>query len=150
MSLSETLKFVHVLFAVVWVGGGIFLYIATWRSKKGPLAHKLAMARNGEIAGRIFMLSGIVVLAMGVWMVLDTDAYDFSQAWILIGLIGLIASAALGGAFFDPQSKATVADYEVGDEAAGDARLAKIINVATLDLLLLIVIVWAMVVKPGL
>lgn len=150
MSLFETLKFIHVLFAVIWVGGGIFIYITGWRARKGPVAHKLAMSRNAEISGRIFMISSIVVLAMGVWMVLDTDGYEFTQAWILIGLIGLIISAALGGAFFDPQGKATIAAYEAGDEAAGDALLARILNVATFDLILLIVIVWAMVAKPGL
>jgi uncharacterized membrane protein len=150
VSLFETLKFIHVLFAVTWVGGGIFLVVTVMRSRGGPLAHKLAMARNIEVAGRIFMISGIVVLAMGIWMVLDTSAYEFSQAWILIGLIGLLASALTGGRFFDPQAKALIAEYEAGDEAAGDARTARILRVAYLDQILLLVIVWAMVVKPGL
>lgn len=150
MSLFETLKLIHVLFAITWVGGSIFLIITVVRSRTGPPAHKLAMARNTEVAGRVFMISGIVVLAMGVWMVLDTAAYEFSQAWILIGLAGLIASAALGGAYFGPQSAALVAEYEAQDESAGDARVGRIVKVAYLDLLVLIVVVWAMVAKPGL
>jgi uncharacterized membrane protein len=149
VSLFETLKFVHVLSSVVWVGGGIFIYITGRRAQRGPLAHKLAMARNADVAGRVFMVSGIIVLAMGIWMVIDRPGYEFTQAWIVIGLVGLLTSAGLGGAFFGPQTQANIAEYEAGDEAAGDARLARILNVATFDLLLLIVVVWAMVVKPG-
>lgn len=109
------------------------------------------MSRNIEFVGaRIFNPAGIVVLAFGIWMVLDLDVYEFSQAWIIIGIGGLAASALLGALYFGPQSKTLVAEYEAGDETAGDARLARVANMAVLDNAILFFVVWAMVAKPGL
>lgn len=150
MNTFEWLKFIHVLVAVIWVGGGTFLMIMAHRAKRGPLAHKIAMTKNADLAGRIFMVSGIIVLAMGIWMVIDTEIYEFSQLWILIGIVGLVISALIGALFFGPQGQTLIAEYEAGSEAAGDKRLARIANVAVLDIFLLYVIVWAMVAKPGL
>lgn len=148
MTLFDTLKFLHVLAAIVWVGGGILQTILVWRVRKADPAHRLGLARDMRAMGdKVFGAATAAVLLFGVWMVIDREAFAFGDTWIIIGLAGLVLSSAIGGAFFAPKGKALVAKLEGGE--AADDLLRAISRVALVDQLLLLVVVWAMVVKPG-
>ena len=150
MTLSETYKLIHVLAAIVWVGGGTLTLVFTWRALAADRDHRLGFARDVEVlSNRVFAPASIVALLFGILMVLDIDAFDFSQAWILIGLIGLAVSVVLGMGYFGPQSKRLVAEIESNDPKA-EGRLGLIAKVSVLDMAILYVVVWAMVAKPGL
>jgi hypothetical protein len=75
--------------------------------------------------------------------------YDWDQAWISFGFGGVLVGVVLGVAFSGPQGKALVSELKSGDSAA-QARGIRIGRVSVLELLILIVVVWAMVFKPGL
>jgi hypothetical protein len=58
-----------------------------------------------------------------------------------------VLSGAISGAFFAPKTKALVARLESGESA--DKLLGVISRVALVDQVILLVVVWAMVAKPG-
>ncbi len=142
-------KLIHVLAAVVWVGGAAFLTIYGMRMALAAVSDRIAFARQALFAGRVFMISAIAVLGAGVGLVID-GPWEWSDAFISIGFLGIALGAVLGPAFYAPQSKALIADLESGDEAAAEARSKRMGMVSTLEVVFLFVVIWAMVYKPGL
>ena len=104
---------------------------------------------NSQVAGRVFSISGGVVLLAGVWLVARVDFWEFSHAWISIGFLGVAAGFILGIGFYAPQTRALITAIKENDPAAA-AITKRIALVSNLELLLLVVVVWAMVFKPGL
>jgi uncharacterized membrane protein len=150
MTLSETYKLIHVLAAIVWVGGGTLGLVFTWRSLAAEREHRLGFARDMEVlANRVFAPASIIALLFGILLVLEVDAFEFSDTWVLIGIIGLAASVAVGMGFFGPQTKRLIAELESNDPKA-EGRLGMIAKMSVLDLTIVYVVVWAMVAKPGL
>jgi len=150
METFEIYKFLHVSLAIIWVGGGIFGAIVTERAKAATPAHTLGIARDMEFAAkRVFAPAAMLTLVFGILMVLDADAFEFEQAWIVIGIGAVAISAVLGMAYLAPQTTKLVAELESGD-ANASTRLKAISRVSLIDLVILLVAVWAMIVKPGL
>ena len=93
----------------------------------------------------MYAISGAVILIAGVWLVADSDVWEFSDGFVALGMAAVIIGAVLGAAFFGPQSLKAAVAYEAGEEAVGDALMKRIVIVARLEMLLLVVTVWAMV-----
>lgn len=149
MTLFETLKLIHILAATAWIGGGILGLIYTERAKKAEAVHRLGIARDMEFAAqRVFSPAAGLTLIFGILMVLEHDGFEFTQAWILVGLSAIALSAIMGMGFLGPQSKRLVTEIEADDPGAV-GRLRAIARVAYLDNAILLVAVWAMVFKPG-
>lgn len=150
MTLLETYKLLHVLAAIVWVGGGILTLVFTWRALGADREHRLGLARDTEfLANRVFAPAAMVALLFGILMVLEVDAYEFTDTWIVIGFTGLVLSTILGMAYYPPQSKRLITEITESDPKA-EGRLATIAKVSTIDMAILVTVVWAMVAKPGL
>jgi uncharacterized membrane protein len=152
-SLYQWLMFLHVLAAMIWVGGLVVLialsgYLLRAGDPKAIAGFSGSLRRIGPLT---LAPSTIAVVSLGIGLVLDSDgAWRFSQAWVILAL-ALFAAAFLIGAAF--QSRAAIALQRAAD--AGDGELAarhlrrwswgmRVI------LLLLVVITWDMVVKPAL
>ena len=148
MTLFETLKLLHVLAATIWVGGGILQTTYVVRSARADAAHRLGVARDMVFLGsKVFGPASGLAFIFGVWMVIERPAIAFGDTWIVIGLVGFALSSIVGGAFFSPKGKALLAELEAGKP--GDALLRTITRVAFVDQVILLVVVWAMVVRPG-
>ena len=150
MTKFEVFKFLHVTAAIIWVGGAILGAFFTERAKKAEPAHRLGIVRDMEfVSRRMFAPAAMAALLFGVLMVLEADVIDFDQTWIILGSGGIVVSTILGLGYLGPQAKKLAAELAAGDAAAG-GRLTAISRVAQLDLFVLLVVVWAMVAKPGL
>jgi uncharacterized membrane protein len=148
VSFDETLKFLHVLLAVVWVGGGVLTTILAGRARKAEASHRIALTHDIDfVASRVFAPTAILAGVFGVWMVLKTAAWSFGDTWIVIGLSGFVASAVLGMAYLGPSTKKLAAEYEGG--GSGEPLFGRILLASRLDLLILLVVIWAMITKPG-
>ncbi len=143
------LKFIHVLFAILWVGGGLLVGILGMRMQKANPERVIHFTEHTQVGGRVFSISGAVILIAGVWLVARVDFWEFSQAWISIGFLGVAVGFVLGIAFYAPQARLLITAIKENDPAAG-AIAKRIGMVSTLELVLLVVVVWAMVFKPGL
>lgn len=152
MTLIELLTVVHISAAIVWLGGSFMLWILFQRSQKSrDEATVVGLASSAEFIGKaVFNPAGIITLAAGIWLVAEIG-YSFSETWISIGFLGIILGAGLGIAFY-PRALRRVKEGIEAEGLTGNDTLAALRTlrvVSTLEWILLLVVVWAMVVKPG-
>jgi uncharacterized membrane protein len=145
------LKFLHILGATVWLGGGAALILAGIRTRKST--DPGAVAEFGQVVQYVGMrLLGpawIMLLITGVWMVLVSAAWKFSQLWVLLAL-GLFALAFLIGVAY--LSRVGIQLARMGSSAQatdGAALVGRWILGYGLVVAVLVVAVWDMVFKPG-
>jgi uncharacterized membrane protein len=153
VDLYEVLKTIHVLAAVIWVGGGVMGHIIAGRAFRSNETAKVASAgADAEWVGtRVFFPASMVLLASGIWMVVISDAWNFGDLWIVVGIAGYAASAINGMAFLGPVSK------RVGEMAASSdsvtpelrSQLDRLMVLSRVDLTILILVVIDMVIRPG-
>lgn len=152
MTLANILKLVHIISAMVWIGGEIMLGVLFERAQRSRDVGTLrGLLSQGEFIGKaIFNPAGIITLAAGVWLGIEGD-YDFGEAWISIGFVGIAVGAILGMAFYPKVFNRGLAGIDAGglDGAETQASLKSLRLVSTIELLVLLVVVWAMVFKPG-
>ncbi len=152
MTLADTLKLVHIISVSVWIGGEIMLGILFERAQRSRDEGTLrGLLSQGDFIGKaVFNPAGIITLAAGVWLGIEGD-YDFGEAWISIGFVGIAVGAILGMAFYPRVFNRGLAGIEAGgiDGSETQASLKSLRLVSTLELLVLLVVVWAMVFKPG-
>ena len=152
MTLADTLKLVHIISVSVWIGGEIMLGILFERAQRSRDEGTLrGLLSQGDFIGKaVFNPAGIITLAAGIWLGIEGD-YDFGEAWISMGFVGIAVGAILGMAFYPRVFKRGLAGIEAGgiDDSETRASLKSLRLVSTIELLVLLVVVWAMVFKPG-
>ena len=152
-TMYELAVLLHVVAAVFWVGGGLYAQIvATRLANAGNDTATAAFTSQIEWSGlRLFMPSSLVVLAAGVYMVVDNDAWAFSQTWVWLSLGIYALSFIIGMAFLGPTSGklAQVLTESGASDPEYKAMLRRLMMVSRVDVLALFVVVALMVLKPG-
>jgi uncharacterized membrane protein len=142
--LYTLLKLLHVLGAIVWVGGSLVLALSTIRHLRQEEPGTVAvMLRQNAFVGQYAMgpaaaltlLAGIAMMVVGKWP---------PTIWIVWGFLGLLGSAALGAGILRRELNGVAAG---GDPRVAASRMARI---AAINLTLLVSVVAAMVFKPTL
>jgi uncharacterized membrane protein len=145
-------KWIHVSFAVFWVGGGLTLTaLALWAETKNDPEEMATLARQAAFVGeKLFAPAGLVVLAMGITMVINSPEFSFSQAWVIIGLVGYAATFATGMGFLGPRAKRIAELLETKGAAAPETQAAikQILLISRIDLGVLLIVVADMLMKP--
>jgi uncharacterized membrane protein len=153
-AVPDMTHFLHVLSVIVWFGGAITLNVLAVRVGMGAdRAAQAALLRLSDLHGRaVIAPAGIVTLVTGFVLIVGRDI-PVTTLWVSWGLIGLIASVALGGTLI----RATQADLRRLTETRSNEdeprRLARQRRAAVLyglNLVILLSIVWATVFKPTL
>jgi uncharacterized membrane protein len=150
MDLDRTLITIHILCAVIWVGGAAVTQLFAMRAQAaGP--HRLA-----EIAGdiewigtRVFIPTSLVLLTCGIWLV-SRDIFTL-QGWVVFGIVAFAISFVTGAAFLGPESgriQGLIAT-QGPDSPETIARIKRIFLVSRIELVLLILVVLDMAWKPG-
>ena len=114
----------HVLFAVIWVGGGVTIMIhairaQTARDPEGIVTVAKQAAFMGE---KVFAPVGLVTFLLGIAMMINTS-WGWGHFWIIAGLIGYASTFIVGVAILSPLAKKI--DAVGGEERAdpsGDDR----------------------------
>lgn len=151
MSQVELYKFVHVVAAIVWVGGSITAQILALRLKAADPGHRLGFARDMRFVSQwIFLPAALIAFLFGSLMVEEVDAFDYDQAWLIIGNAGLIIAFLTAAAFLVPQTRKVVRLMEAGRGPEAGTVIGRVSIVGRILVVVLIVVVWAMVAKPGL
>jgi uncharacterized membrane protein len=144
-------KTIHVLAAIIWIGGGALLTIlGAVAVRKNDPAEMATVARQAALVGeKIFAPAGIVVVAMGVAMMANAS-FGWGQFWIVAGLIGYAITFTTGVGVLAPLARKIVASTEAnGAEHPETIALVKrILLIARVDVSMLVLVVVDMVVKP--
>jgi uncharacterized membrane protein len=144
-------KYIHVLFAVVWIGGGALLTIlALAAERKEDPMELVTVARQAAFVGeKVFAPAGLVVFLMGIAMMLNTD-WGWGRFWIVAGLIGYAVTFVTGVAVLSPLAK----KIEVSAEQNGPTDpmtmtlISRILVIARVDVAVLFLVIADMVTKP--
>jgi uncharacterized membrane protein len=153
LGVYHSLKFIHVLAAVVWVGGGIFVQIYATRLRRADDPDRLArFAKDIEFFGaKVFApISGLALL-MGITMVLYSPFIFWSETWIVVGLVGFAATFITGMFFLGPESGriSKAFDTEGAVAPAVQASIKRIFLISRIDAVVLVLVILDMVFKPG-
>jgi uncharacterized membrane protein len=148
----EWLMFLHILAAMIWVGGALTVSLLAGRVLRGGDSAAISqfIGNLRFIGPLVFAPAMAGVLAFGIWMVVDSNAWSFSQTWLVVAL-ALVAAAVLVGAVF--QSRAAVGAKraaETGDNQQAGRLLRRWIWGMRLIFLILVITAWDMSIKPGL
>jgi uncharacterized membrane protein len=149
-----SLKFVHVLSAVVWVGGACTLQAFAIRITGGGDGLRMAaFAKDAEYVGnRIFLPSSIILLVSGVFTIRESSgAWSYDETWVQIGLAMIVVSIAIGAGVIGPEAGRVARAIEQHGPASDQARhhINRIFLVSRFELVLLLFVIFDMVTKPG-
>jgi uncharacterized membrane protein len=144
-------KAIHVLAAIVWLGGGTVITILAWKAQRAKdNAQLLQIGKQAEWAStRIFVPSALVVLAMG-FVLMHKGGWSYGDFWPIFGLAAWGVSFVVGAAFLGPETGRLARLIEVRgpDDPAVIARLNRILAVARADVVLILLVAADMVAKP--
>lgn len=152
MDLYDFLKTLHVLSAAVWFGTAIQQQFQAARARGANDERRMIeYFDEAEFFGkRVFApVSGLTAL-FGILLVIQS-AWEFSDLWIIIGIVLWVASAAIGAGYLSPQTvkiKELAAERGVGDPEV-QKRIAAITTVVRVDAVILTLVIADMVIKPG-
>jgi len=151
LDLYTILLSVHIIAAIIWIGGGfsLMLLLARMRREQDPAALS-GLLRHGAVLGqRIFGPASLLLVIVGFGLVADGD-WDF-KLWLILGIVGWLGSAVHGAAFMGPKSEklSELVASGTGDAQTIDARLRNLALHGNAELVVLLLVVVDMVVKPG-
>jgi uncharacterized membrane protein len=152
MSLYSVLLFVHILGAVVWIGGGVSLQVLGVRVRaSGDPQRMAALATDAEWMGtRLYMPASGVVLLAGIALVF-IGSWSFQQLWVALGLVAFAFSFIVGATVVGPTAKKLgerLATHGPEDSEV-QASIQRTFLASRIELAVLIFIVFDMAVKPG-
>jgi uncharacterized membrane protein len=144
-------KAVHVVFAIVWVGGGTLIMILALRAERTMNPDEIVtIARQAAFAGeRIFAPAGLIVFLMGIAMMVNTN-FGWGKFWVILGLVGYATTFITGVAVLSPLTKKiTASSAEFGPTHPKTiALINRILLIGRFDVAVLLVVVLDMVTKP--
>ena len=152
--LEPWIHFIHVLGAIIWVGGGVMLSLIGGRVRKSEDPRLIGeFARTLSYVGlRVLTPSVVTVILTGLWLVLTGSEWKSTQLWVLLGLGAFIAAFLVGAIYLSRiaiQLDRVVTGTDLNPQAARDL-LGRWMVGYQIILIILVFAVWDMVFKPGL
>ena len=143
---------VHILSAVLWVGGGVSVHIlGRWVAREGDPERMVVFNRDAVKIGNVFYAPLAIVLIVAGVLLVEEVGYSYGDLWITLGFVGWLFSLALGVGFNAQQSRKIEAAVAAGGPASADAQagIRRILMVNSIEVLVLVLVVVDMAVKPG-
>jgi uncharacterized membrane protein len=148
--LYATLKTLHVLSLIVWVGGMVFAHFFL-RPAVATLEPSLRLRLMHDVLGRFFkavLVASLLTLVSGVWMlgrvakqvVQSGGSFQMPLAWTVMAVLGVLMVAIFMHIRFALYKRLGRA-VEASDVAAGGAAMAQIRRWVTINLWLGVLIV---------
>lgn len=150
-TLYQWLLFGHLVAAMVWIGGGVLLAFLATNALRADEQAVGRFAANLRVVGpAVLAPASVTTLGLGVWLVLDSAAWDFGQAWVIAALVLIAAAIAVGAGFQARTALAVERAAVAGEHAEARRQLTRWAWGYALVIALLVLIAWDMVFKPGL
>ena len=145
-------KSVHVLAAVIWIGGGVMIQAYAFRIlRTGDARRQADFAKDTEVVSmRLFIPAAWIVLLAGIALMINAD-WAWGQNWIVLGLVAFGLSFVLGAGFLGPESGriAKVIERDGPESPEAQARIRRILVLSRCELVVLVTVIVNMVVKPS-
>ncbi len=151
-SLYDWLLLLHILAAMIWVGGVVMLTILSSQVARAGDADAVArfVRTLGRVGPMLLMPAMLAVLGFGIWLVVEGELWDFDQTWITVAFAVFVAALVIGAVFQSRSAIEARRAAEAGDTGEALRQLGRWSIGMRVMLLLLVVATWDMVIKPGL
>jgi uncharacterized membrane protein len=144
-------KVVHVLFAVIWVGGGTMLTIFAILAERSNDPAEIAQVAKwaGRVGEKLFAPSGLIVFLAGIALMLNTN-WGWGRFWVVAGLVGYASTFVTGLFVISPNAKKLEALIAEKGPTHPDsiAQIRRLMLIARFDIAVLLLVVADMVTKP--
>jgi uncharacterized membrane protein len=145
------LKTIHVLAAVVWLGGSIMLLILGERARRrrdDPGSIASTVKEISIVGPRTFIPASLVLVATGFWMV-QNGGLPYNT-WVVLGIIGWGVTFLTGNFYLGPSSKKAAEAMEAKGPTDPQAlsSVDRLLMAVRVDELILALIIVDMVIKP--
>jgi len=148
----ELVKYIHILCAVIWVGGAVYSQVLAVRVTASTDPMDLPkLGRNVEWIGtRVFLPSSILLFIAG--LILTIQRWEFQQLWISVAIVLWLTSALTGSLYLGPKSKVAAGLFETEgpSSVSGRALLNRLFLISRIELVLFLITIALMVFKPTL
>jgi uncharacterized membrane protein len=151
MTYYEVLLFLHILAAIVWIGGGIaiqFVAVRAEQTRNGPFMQALGESSDW-LAKRLFIPSSLATLVLGILLTIE-GPWTFDTLWLDLGFVGFAVSFLTGILFLKPEGERIGRAIAAHGPASAEARhhIRRIMVVERVQLVILVLVVGAMSIKP--
>jgi uncharacterized membrane protein len=141
----------HVLFAVIWVGGGVSIMIHAIRAQRADKPEDIVtVAKQAAFMGeKVFAPVGLVTFLLGIAMMINSS-WGWGHFWIIAGLIGYASTFIVGIAILSPLAKKIDESAEKNGPTHPEtiALIERIMLIGRFDVAVLLLVVLDMVTKP--
>ena len=121
MDTYTLVKFLHVAFVVVWLGGGFSLVVLGARANRAnDTADLIKVIQQVVYMNHVFVPASLLAFLCG--LILAWIAGLFDLLWVIIGLAGFLATFATGIAVLKPRSDKVAALIATGGRRRAGGR----------------------------
>lgn len=101
MNLEIWLHLLHIVGAVIWVGGGVMLSVIGARARRSENPQIIGdFAQMLSYTGpRVLMPAVLAVIITGVWLVLASPGWSFTQLWVILALVAFAVAFLVGAVY---------------------------------------------------
>jgi uncharacterized membrane protein len=149
--MYQLLLYIHIVCAVIWVGGALYAQLLALRVARSPDPSELPhLARHIEFIGtRVFLPAAVLLFVAGSAMTLQR--WSVGQTWIAVSVALWVLSAVVGAVYLGPRVKraAQLFETEGPTSQAGRELINRLFLVSRLELIGFAVIIALMTFKPG-
>jgi uncharacterized membrane protein len=151
-SWYQTWKALHILMAIVWVGGALMIQLLAFQVLKADDPTRIEkFAKDIEVIGmRTFIPSSLILVVLGFVLIhMGRWPYAF---WIVFAMVIWALSFISGAAFIGPESGriGKLIEERGGVDADVRRRIERLLLFSRVELALLALLAMDMVLKPGL
>lgn len=149
MSWYDIFKFLHVMTAIAWVGGGLVLFVLGISAQRRNDPAVLAQVANHSayLGLRWFVPASLLTLVFGG--IVATLGGEWVDAWVVLGLLGFAGTFLIGLLIIKPTSEEAERLGAAGNVSEALAAGGKILQVSKFDYTLLVLVIADMVLKPS-
>lgn len=136
--MSALMKFLHIVAAVVWMGGVSFMLFALRPAATEQLTPPQRLPLIAQVLRKFFVMVWLaigIMLVSGLIMLLKVGMKNAPIGWHLMFGIGLLMFALFGHLYFGPFRRLKLA-VSASDWSEGGRRLGQIATLATINLAL--------------
>ena len=141
-------KFLHVLSAIAWVGGGVTLLANSLFTiaDKGETEVLHTLQIMDGLAKRWFIPTSMLTLVFGA--IATTFGGLWTEPWVLLGLAGFAATFVTGMTVFEPLGKRIAQLVAANQHEAALVKGRTLLRIAKFDYTVMLVVIADMVFKP--
>lgn len=148
MDFYTAFKFLHVLCAIAWVGGGLTLLTASMLAQRASDQNGLFAGLNvmNRLGKSWFVPASLLTVVFGA--ITATLGGMWGQFWVILGLVGFASTFLTGLLLIEPTGRRIGGMIEAGDLAGATAAGQRLLTISKFDYTVMLMVIVDMVLKP--